>query len=242
MLSPSASITAVQQNDPIKNVFSDWYRVNSITEGLAKSIGQGNNKKISLVFQNDAFYTEFIDFFKAAAKKEGVEIVSEDLINPGQSDFKTIFSKIKASGSNGIVFGMYDEKMVLGFLKDRKQIIPSVALYSNEVIRQYIDNADYKTYIEGTVFVENAQINPQFIEKYKKAYSVEPVLSASTAYDATMIVADTLRNGSVDPIEYLRTHSFVTTSFGTMSFDSIGGVVTENKQYQIRKVVGGKII
>lgn len=242
MISPSASITAVQQGETINNVFSTWYRVDSITDGLAKAVKAKGDTKIALVFQNDAYYTEFIDFFKAAAKNEGIEVISENLLNPGQSDLKTTFSKIKASGADGIVFGMYDEKMVAGFLKDHSQVIPDISLYSNEVIRQYIESEnDYKQYLEGAVFVENAQLTKEFVDKYRTAYSKEPAFSASTAYDATNIIAEVLRNNTSDPAEYLHSHSFKTVSFGDITFDEIGGVVTKNKQYQVREVLNGEI-
>jgi branched-chain amino acid transport system substrate-binding protein len=242
MVSPSASITAVQSGETVKNVFSTWYRVDSITDGLAKAIKEKGKTKVALVFQNDSYYTEFIAFFKKAAEKEGVTIVSEDLINPGLSDFKTIFSKIKAGGADGVVFGMYDEKMTLSFLKDHTLILSKVSLFSNEVIRQYISNPDYKPYIEGALFVENAQLTAGFVDTYKKAYGTDPVFSASTAYDTVNIFADVMKNGAKNPTEYLHTHSFETVSFGKITFDSLGGVVTENKQYQIREVKNGTII
>jgi branched-chain amino acid transport system substrate-binding protein len=198
--------------------------------------------KVALVFQNDPYYTEFIDFFKKTAQAQGITIVSQDLINPGTSDFKTIFVKMKASGVNGVVFGMYDEQMVAGFLKDHKQIIPGISLFSNDVVRQLVEsNNDYKSYLEGTTFVENATVPGNFVSKYKASFSTDPVLSASTAYDSIMILADTLKNGSKNPVEYIKSHSFKTVSLGNITFDSIGGVVTQNKQYQVKEVVGGII-
>lgn len=243
MVSPSASITAVQQGTPVKNVFSVWYRVDSLTDGLAKAIKQQGKMKVALVFQNDPYYTEFIDFFKKAAQSEGIQIISTDLINPGTSDFKTTFAKIKANGGDGVVFGMYDEKMVAGFLKDHKQIIPDISTYSNDVVRQFVESDnDYKQYLEGITFVENSPSSKTFVDKYTKAYSVAPVLSASTAYDTVMIMADVLKNGQQNPVGYMNSHSFSTISFGSVKFDSIGGVVTQSKQYQVDQVKNGVIV
>lgn len=243
MVSPSASITAVQQGTPVKNVFSVWYRVDSLTDGLAKAIKQQGKTKVALVFQNDPYYTEFIDFFKKAAQLEGIQIISTDLINPGTSDFKTTFAKIKANGGDGVVFGMYDEKMVSGFLKDHKQIIPDISTYSNDVVRQFIEsNNDYKQYLEGITFVENYPSSKTFVDKYTKAYSIAPALSASTAYDTVMIMADVLKNGRQNPVGYINSRSFNTTSFGDVKFDAIGGIVTQNKQYQVSQIKNGVIV
>lgn len=243
MISPSASITAVQQGIPVKNVFSVWYRVDSLTDGLAKAIKQQGKTKVALIFQNDPYYTEFIDFFKKAALSEGIQIISTDLINPGTSDFRTTFTKIKANGGDSVVFGMYDEKMVAGFLKDHKQIIPNISTYSNDIVRQFVEsNNDYKQYLEGITFVENSPSSKTFVDKYKKAYSIAPVLSASTAYDTVMIMADVIKNGQQDPTGYMNSHSFNTVSFGSVKFDSIGGVITQSKQYQVDQVKNGVIV
>ncbi|MES2213381.1 MAG: ABC transporter substrate-binding protein [Patescibacteria group bacterium] len=242
LISPSASITAVQQGSVTPNVFSVWYRVDALTDGLAQTMKEKEETKVALVFQNDPYYTEFIDFYKKAAKAQGITIVSQDLINPGTSDFKTIFAKMKASGVNGVVFGMYDEQMVAGFLKDHMQIASTISLFSNDFVRQLIESTNnYKSYLEGTVFVENTPGSADFVSKYKAAYSTDPVLSASTAYDSVMILADVLKNGGQDPVGYMKSHSFNTVSLGKITFDSIGGVVTQNKQYQVRTVVNGVI-
>ncbi len=243
MISPSASITAVQQGAPIKNVYSVWYRVDSLTDGLAKTIKQQGKSKIALVFQNDPYYTEFIEFFKKAVNGEGMEIISTDLVNSGVSDFKTTFTKIKSNGGDAVVFGVYDEKMATGFLKDHTLIIPNVSAYSNDIVRQFVEgDNDYKQYLEGITFVENSPSSQGFVSKYKKVYSVAPVLSASTAYDTIMIMADVLKNGQTNPVAYMNSHSFSSVSFGEVTFDSIGGVVTQAKQYQVSQVKNGVIV
>ena len=38
---------------------------------------------------------------------------------------------------------------------------------------------------------------------------------------------------------YLRNTTFETVSYGKMSFDEIGGVKTENNQFDLLKIVGG---
>jgi branched-chain amino acid transport system substrate-binding protein len=240
LITPSASINAVQGNDPISNVFAVWYRVDAITEGLVKTMKERGINKVSLVFQNDAYYTEFIDYLKKSALKYGIEVVSENLLNPGQSDFKTIFTKIKSEKVESVVFGMYDDEMTFGFLKDHKIIAPDVRLYSNEQVRQYVSNDNYKNYINGIVFVENTKPSSDFINKYKGVYSKDPELSAGTTYDTFNILVQAIRN-SDDVVGYIKKKTFDTVSFGKITFDQIGGVVTENKQYDVKEVVDGQI-
>ncbi|HEX7724549.1 MAG TPA: ABC transporter substrate-binding protein, partial [Candidatus Paceibacterota bacterium] len=202
MITPSSSISAVQSTEVVPNVFSTWYRVNALTSGLAQSVKEKGFTKVSLVFQNDAYFTEFISFFKKAAQSQGIEIVSEDLINPGTSDFKTVLSKAKSAGAQGVVFGMYDEKMVAGFLKGHAQVLPNVTLFSNENARQYATDPEYAKYMEGSVFVENASVTADFVTKYKKVYGTDPVLSASTAYDAVNILVESIKNDPKNPVDY----------------------------------------
>ena len=51
LISPSASITAVQQGGVTPNVFSVWYRVDALTDGLAKTMKDKGETKVALVFQ-----------------------------------------------------------------------------------------------------------------------------------------------------------------------------------------------
>ncbi len=241
MITPSASITAVQQGTPIPNVFSTWYRTDAIAAGLVQSIKDRGGTRVAMVFQNDAFYQEFISFFKADAAKQGITIVSEDLINPGQSDFKTVFSKINSEHVDGVAFAMYDEAMTDSFLRNHEQIASSTKLYSVDVVRGLFANDQYKKLLEGTTFVENAAPASDFAADYAKAYGTGPTLSASTAYDALNIVAQTIESETQDPVAYLKSTTFHTVSFGKVSFDSIGGIATQNKQYQVHTVSNGEI-
>ena len=241
MITPSASITAVQQGQPIPNIFSTWYRTSALAKGLADTVRADGKKNVALVFQNDAYYQEFIDSFKAEAKIEGVNIASVDLINPGQTDFKTVFAKLKSEQVDGIVFGMYDEAMTDNFLRNHFQIADTIPLYSNDAVRGLMSNDQYKKFLEGTTFVENFSPSNVFIQKYTAAYGTAPVLSASTAYDAMNILAQTIQSKTSDQVAYIKSHTFDTVSFGAATFDSIGGINTSNSQYQIRKIVSGEI-
>ena len=241
LITPSASITAVQQGTPITNVFSTWYRTDALVTGLVQSLKTQNKIKVAVVFQNDAYFQEFKDSFLKQAKDQGITIASEDLINPGQYDFKTLFTKIKSENVDAIVYAMYDEQMVDTFLKNHHQIISSAPLYTQDSVLGYYTNPQYKSLLEGATFVENAEMPANFIAKYKVAYGVDPTLSASTAYDAMNIIAQTIEKGGSDPVKYLKSASFQTVSFGNTKFDSIGGIETRNKQYQVRQVINGQI-
>ena len=241
MITPSASATAIQQPEKISNIFSVWYRTDAITDGLAKFMNTDAKKNIALVFQNDAYYQEVQDFFVTVADKNELNIVSKDLINPGETDFKTLLARMKLKNVDAIFFGMYDESMLIGLLRDHTTIAPNIAIYTNQDARGWINNKDYQPYISNLKFVDNAPMSETFVKKYTERFKTEPTLSASTAYDTLMIIAEAIEK-SDNPREYITKHSFSTTTFGVVSFDEWNGIGTKNKQYQMFQVIDGEAV
>ncbi len=241
IITPSASATAIQQPEVFNNLFSVWYRTDALTNGLAEYASAHGSKKIAIVFQNDAYYADFINYFKKDAEKVGIEIVSTDLLNPGQADTKTLLTKLKAQNIDAILFGAYDEKLLSNFLRDQKNILPNIALYSNDAIRGYIQDPNYTKLLEGAMFVENSNSSSTFSKKFNQKYSEKPNLSASSAYDTLGIFAELIAKEKTvsEMITMLKTKSFETESFGSITFDSFNGIVSKNKQYQVQKITNG---
>lgn len=241
VITPSASATAIQQPEVINNLYSTWYRTDALTSGFAEYIDSQRHEKVAIVFQNDSYYAEFIDFLKADFAKSGINVVESVLLNPGQTDTKTLLTKLKSEGVDGVVFGAYDEKLLTNFLRDQKNILPNASVYSGDAIRGYIENPEYTKLIEGITFFENSSPNVKFKDIFFNKYGSMPTLSASTAYDTMDIFLQLLEQETSIPsmINKLKKSTFDTQSYGPVTFDESNGVVSKNKQYQVQKVING---
>ena len=238
---PSSSVTAV--NTPVNNpnVVSLWYRVDQMSEKLVDAIVADGGKKVAIIQQNDPYYLDFANNFKKYAAQKGLDIVADEAINPGTFDFKTTILKYKTEKVDGIVFAMYDKKMLDNFLKNRATIAPDMKIYSNSDAADYLNNPDYKNLLEGMTVVVPKPSDQTFLNAFKKEYGTDVPNSygAINAYDAVYIIADTIKHGDSNPSAYVKSHQFVTKTYGPMTFDEIGGVVTSRDYSEIKRVVGG---
>lgn len=238
---PSSSVTAV--NTPINNpnTVSLWYRTDQMAEKLADGMVADGTKKIVVIQQNDPYYLDFADNLKKYADEKGITIVANEAINPGTYDFKTTILKYKTQGVDGIVFAMYDKKMLDNFLKNRMTIAPDIRIYSNSDAADYLNNPDYKDLLENMALVIPKPSDIGFVEAFKKEYGMDIPNSygAITAYDAVYVIADVIKHGDADPITYVKSHEFKTKTYGPITFDEIGGVVSKRDYSELKRVVNG---
>jgi ABC-type branched-subunit amino acid transport system substrate-binding protein len=95
---------------------------------------------------------------------------------------------------------------------------------------------------DGVDFISAQVRDKNFAVEYEKRYKTPPVLSASTAYDATTILLQALKANKRTPgeiREYLLDTEFNTTTFGKMRFNPFGGV--QSSDFEIKKVRDGSV-
>lgn len=252
MITPDGGIEALngtaEGKTVHKNVFSTWYRTDVKAKMVAKYMVDNGVKRLAGLYANDSYYLDFSARIEKYAKEYGIEIVATEKINEGATDIRTLALKIKDSKPDAVFFGFYDEKNILGFLRVHKDTFPSVPLYGDEIVHDHYLKPEYKDLYEGTVYFHATIPQSDFVLKYKARFGIDPVFGAGTAYDATMIISKMLEEKGINTATnqpnydaYLRSTTFDTVSYGSMTFDEIGGVKTENNQFDLWKVSGNKI-
>ncbi len=246
LMTPDGGIEAINGGDTIhKNVFSTWYRTDVKAKMIVKYMSEHGVKRLGGLYANDSYYADFSSRIESYAKEYGIEIVATEKVSEGATDIRTAALKIKDAKPDAIFFGFYEEKNILNFLKIHKNTFPEIALYGDEFAHDHYAKPEYKDLYEGTIYFHATAPESDFVAKYKARYGTDPVFGAGTAYDATMIIAKMLEEKGVDSGEYnsyLRTTVFDTVSYGKMTFDEIGGVKTENNQFDLWQVQDNKII
>lgn len=246
MISPSASITAVQgygDSGKFKNVFSTWYRTDHESEQLLAHLQKKGYRNVVLFFQQEPFWDDFSSFLKSRTATYGLTIVDEFHFNPQETDFRTFLQRVKAKNPDAIIFGSNNEKANLSFLKQRQTLYPASRLYTTEWIEELTRRDDYKGLLNQVSFITPQVADGTFAATYKKRFGRDPVFSATNAYDAMSIVGEAIATNADDPEEiaaYLRSHEFNTVSFGTARFDGLGGVTTG--QFVIKGVDANNVV
>lgn len=202
----------------------------------AKTMLEGlKAKKIAVINDNTTYSRGLAESTVNWLKQlDAAAVVQTEEITPGEKDFSSVVTKVKAFKPDAIYFtGYYAEGSII-----IKQ------LHSLGVNAQFLagDANNDPTFIavagadaEGVIFtsppmVEGLPAASKFIEDYKTRYNMEPAAYAVYSYDGINLVVDALKRANSTEgtavIDALRkTDNFVGIT-STMSFDERGDLTT----------------
>lgn len=242
LISQDAAIEAV--NTPVnhENVFSLWYRTKAKADTVIGDMKKQGVKKVYMVMQEDSYYKKLEEYFTVEASKQGIEIMAtENLL--GTTDTKTTISKIISAKPDVVFFGSYNDQLSVNFFKNFSNLAASkVPLYGDEFVAQNIKNPSFKTvWFENVRFFLPTEPNADFAKRYTARFGNRPEFSAINTYDTVLLLAQVIDKGG-DSVSALKTGTFDTLTFGKITFDNIGGVVSSNPAISMNVFKDGQIV
>lgn len=194
-------------------------------------------KKAAMLVDNSSDYSKGLaEFFEAAFKKEGGEIVSNEAYLQKDTDFKATLTKIKSKGADILyVPGYYEE--VGKIVKQAREMGITVPIIgadgwdSPKLVEIASPSALNGTYFTNHYSVEDTSPKAKaFVEAYTKEFGQKPEALAVLGYDAVYVLADAIKRANSTEaakiIEALAT---------TKDFPAISGVTTINKTHDADK-------
>lgn len=221
----------------------DYVFRNSIPEGLAipaslKAAVEANDvKKVAIIYGNDDVFTKSgFDTMLEVAEKMGLEILTIETFQKGQSDFNAQLTNIKGTNPDLILASaLYNEGAVIMNQARRMGIdVPFVGgngFNSPEVISIAGEAANGLVVATPWFGASDDEKVQGFVEKFKAEYGKEPDQFAAQAYDALYLLAAAVERAGSDDRDAIRDALAETSGFegilGEMSFDSEGDVVMD---------------
>ena len=194
-------------------------------------------KKAAMLVDNSSDYSKGLaEFFEAALKKEGGEIVSNEAYLQKDTDFKATLTKIKSKGAEVLyVPGYYEE--VGKIVKQAREMGITVPIIgadgwdSPKLVEIASVSALNNTYFTNHYSVEDTSPKTQaFVDSYTKEYGQKPEALAVLGYDAVYVLADAIkRANSTDSAKIIEALA------DTKDFPAISGVTTINKTHDADK-------
>ena len=223
--------------DQFPFIFSSFFNMETEISTLLKRVESDGIQKVAFMFDQDPFWVYVTGMMKSASKELGITVLKIPLFAPGETDFRTPLIDLKKRGAEAVLFGFVDEAATLSFLKQHKSICPELSLYGTHDVDGLANQKEFKDLLKGAIYVVPQSPKAEFVEKYKKKYKTEPVLTASNAYDATRMLIESFNSAAHDPSkvsQYLLSNEFTTSSFGKTTFSKWGGI--ESGQFEVRIV------
>ncbi|MCP1310953.1 branched-chain amino acid ABC transporter substrate-binding protein [Paenibacillus tyrfis] len=199
-------------------------------------VNQKQAKKIAIIHDNSAFAKDLAEVTKKQVESAGAKVVVFDAVNPDETDFSSLVSKLKQAQPDATYWTAYYKGGGL-FIKQFKQqgVSGIIGVGDGANDKMLIDIAG-KSAAEGT-FITNsptAEFLPdakKFIDDYKGKFSQEPGPYSALQYDGIKVMADAIkRAGSTDKkaITEALAKSDVKTLTGQVSFTPQGTLTKSN--------------
>lgn len=161
-------------------------------------------KKIAIIHDNSGYAKDLAEKTKADVEKAGGQVVVFDAVNPDESDFSALISKLKQAQPDATYWTAY-YKAGGAFIKQFKQQgvsgIIGVGDGSNDktIIQIAGKDAAQGTFVTTSPTAEFLPEAKKFIDDYKAKYHAEPGPYSALEYDGIKVLADAIkRAGSTD--------------------------------------------
>lgn len=196
--------------------FSNVYRVYP-SDALAGKKGadvaknQLKASKVAIINSNDVYGTSISQIFKDSFIASGGEIVSQDAVNPTETDFLNILTKIESSQAQAIYMPVLATNAVAalkqaknlgvnipiigdsGFTGDDSVVKSGYAEGAIAILAKDISSSDFKSKIKGIKQLEGAEVSVFAATSYDSAKSILESWKKSGSADKTKTI-DTLKS------------------------------------------------
>jgi branched-chain amino acid transport system substrate-binding protein len=192
-------------------------------------------KSVYVLDDSGAYGVGIADTFQAEAEKKGIKILGRDRLDPKASDYSAILTKIKSLDPQALYYGGVGQAGVK-LAKQAYDIIPDVikgggdGMYGPQMLTAVGFPAATGWYASIAAPHLMGDTKAQtFVDNYEKKFSSPPDDYTITAYDATLVIIDSVKRVAAsgkpvtrDDVRDAIQTAKVPTIQGTVSFDANG--------------------
>ncbi len=197
-------------------------------------------KTISIVDTNHSGTLAVTKPVREALANTNIKILSDDLTNVGDKDFRTIVTKIKALKPDIVLVEMFSPEIEI-FAKQMKELGVKTPMTSVETFEWSNDPSLF----EGMWFISDVRVDQSFSDKYKARFGDTPKPGATYVYDLVSLFIRTQEqsNSKLTPTEMrdaiIKTGYDDSPIFGKIAIDKDGFFITEAS---VKMIKDGKAV
>src|SRR5215471_7947324 len=195
-------------------------------------------KTVYILDDSGAYGVGLANAFETQAKKNGIEVLGRDQLNPKEADYTTALTKIKALNPDAIYYGGVAQAGVK-LAKQAAETMPNMIKGGGDGVSggSFLKGGGFPA-IEGW-YATNAgphltqsQVAANFVKTFQEKYHATPDDYSITAYDAVKVIlaaiAEVVKSGKELNRSNVRDaiqNSHVETLQGTVAFDENGDIL-----------------
>lgn len=191
-----------------KNLFRVYISGDQEWTLLGRYIKESDIKKIGILHINAEYGIDSLRLLKDTVG-EDVEVIYAESYEIGQSDFRSLLTKVRDKEVEAIVLMGYGNEY-LPMLKQMKELKIDARILGNiDFVFDFVRKA---TVADGAIFVAPAfsfgEYTPRgkmFVEKFKARFDREPSWDEAYGYDSVLLVADAIKKAKSTETKKVRT-------------------------------------
>ncbi len=190
-----------------RNTLLDTVAAPAVVDWMINTKGWKNLAIITSL--NNGYSTALTPIFKEAITEKGGNIVLEDNVNDGETDFTAQVTKLKNAGADALVFTGYYTEAALIMNEAQKKGLNIVMVGGDGLYGQDLAKLGGTAVQEKVIFYagfSTDQPSPEtakFLEAYRAKFNEDPDMFSAQYYDAVMIIAKAMTDAnSTDPSVY----------------------------------------
>ena len=193
-------------------------------------------KKVATIYDEaDLFSTDSEAVVKEALAANGIEILTTEIFQTGETDFSAQLTRIKDSNPDAIFISASVLETPEILIQGRQLGIPTDIPFlitftlASSQIEPAGDAAEGAITFTSWVSTADTPGNQAFIQNYRSAYGIEPDIWAAQAYASVYILAKAIADAQSDDPDAIREALANITDFDTIlgkfSFNAVGDAV-----------------
>jgi branched-chain amino acid transport system substrate-binding protein len=196
-----------------------------------------NIKSVYILDDTGAYGEGIANSFERQARAKGIEVLGHDKLNPKESDYTTILTKIKAMNPDALYYGGVQQAAVK-LAVQANDVMPNTPKLGGDGVYSVSFPTEAGRAAENwyaTIAAPNSIGEPQaqdWVYQYTSKFGQPPQAYALTSYNAVLVIEDTItrliNDGMPITRENVRDYAQTTnldTLQGNISFDDNGDLV-----------------
>lgn len=245
-ISPSTSISTLGESKKLYlYLLSTWWRQDVEISTLQKYMEENGLKRIVLISDKDAYNEGFINDFAKTSKEHNFEIVLNESLPIGTTDFRTTISKAKVAKPDALLILLQDTSQVGPFNKQLKELGvtdvkgEAVSVFSTSFVESYTNLKTFPGMFDGVKYafpkIIEDNVYKAYLEQYKKEYADKTIGSSFVpALNAAQVVVEGVLKGSEKSSFNFSEVKIKGIGVDNIEFDSTGQI--EGQAFEMKKV------
>lgn len=195
---------------------------------------QKQAKRIAVIHDNSAFAKDLAEITKKEVEKAGGQVVVFDAVNPEETDFSSLVSKLKQAKPDATYWTAYYKGGGLFIKQFKQQGVSGIIGVGDGANDKTLVEIAGKDAAEGTFITTSptAEFLPdakKFIDDYKSKFSQDPGPYSALQYSGIKVLADAMeRAGSTDK-------KAITEALAKTDLKSLSGQVSFGEQGTLKQ-------